>query len=204
MERTGWNSPEAGRSSGRRGPLLGNFEENILNQRLQPIRTVDGYRIKLKASGVFETKQLESRLEVSFFSAGVDSFPYLCQAKLDRRGYRIPKRGTLQVALLNPLGTIVKLFLLHYDLSDMPANSHTFLRQKTVLMPSKRVQYLIQFNIVSSKSARIYLNKDLKIFISRKSNLETASQLMSTNDNNQQLVEKSYDEMPADPKYYAR
>lgn len=201
-------------------PLLGNFEENILNQRLQPIRQVDGYRAKLKASSVSssnflaETRQLDERLEASFFAASSDSFPYLCRANLSAP-FRIPARGTLQVVLLNPLGTCVGLFLLRYDLADMPANSQTFLRQRQtvgLLAPTQRhLQYLIQFNIVSSKSARIYLNKDVKIFISKRAeHLVTASHLAhklpaaKRPEFGGNLVVESHVEMPANPKYFAR
>lgn len=118
-------------SAKRRGPLLGSFEENVLNNRLEPVRTVDGYSIELRASGHFQPRPLNSTLRVSFFSAG-DTFPYLGQIHFSNRGYRIPKKGTLQVTLFNPLGTVVKLFLLIYDLIDMPPNSQTFLRQRTV------------------------------------------------------------------------
>ena len=40
------------------------------------------------------------------------------------------------MTLFNPLGTVVKMFVVRYDLSDMPPNSHTFLRQRTLYMPS--------------------------------------------------------------------
>lgn len=42
--------------------------------------------------------------------------------------------------LFNPLGTVVKLFLLHYDLVDMPPNSQTFLRQRTVFLTGSEQQ----------------------------------------------------------------
>ena len=55
---------------------------------------------------------------------------------LGKKGYRIPDRGTIQLTLFNPLGTVVKMFVVMYDLSDMPPNSQTFLRQRTLYMPS--------------------------------------------------------------------
>jgi len=47
----------------------------------------------------------------------------------------VPDKGTLQVTLFNPLGTVVKMFVIMYDLTDMPPNSQTFLRQRTLYMP---------------------------------------------------------------------
>ena len=41
----------------------------------------------------------------------------------------------MTLALLNPNGTAVHVFLIQYDLSDMPANHRTFLRQRVVLLP---------------------------------------------------------------------
>lgn len=49
-------------------------------------------------------------------------------------GYAVPRRGQIQLLIKNPhLNVPVKLFLVPYDLSDMPAGSKTFLRQKICL-----------------------------------------------------------------------
>ena len=42
---------------------------------------------------------------------------------LGKKGYRVPQSGTIQVTLFNPLGTVVKMFVVMYDLNDMPPNS---------------------------------------------------------------------------------
>jgi hypothetical protein len=55
---------------------------------------------------------------------------------LGKKGYNVPRSGTIQVTLFNPLGTVVKMFVVIYDLADMPANSQTFLRQRTLYMPA--------------------------------------------------------------------
>ena len=54
-----------------------------------------------------------------------------CQGhiNLGKKGYRVPEAGTIQLTLFNPLGTVVKMFVVMYDLRDMPPNSQTFLRQ---------------------------------------------------------------------------
>ena len=46
-------------------------------------------------------------------------------------GYRIPPKGQIQLVVKNANQTAVKLFLVPYDLSDMPPGSKTFLRQKS-------------------------------------------------------------------------
>jgi hypothetical protein len=46
-------------------------------------------------------------------------------------GYRIPKKGQLQIIIKNPNKTAIKLFLIPYDLEDMPPRTKTFIRQKS-------------------------------------------------------------------------
>ncbi|KAG0046970.1 hypothetical protein BGZ83_007879 [Gryganskiella cystojenkinii] len=45
-------------------------------------------------------------------------------------GMRLPLRGQVQVMIKNPNKTVVKVFLVPYDFTDMPPGSKTFLRQK--------------------------------------------------------------------------
>lgn len=40
------------------------------------------------------------------------------------------------MTLFNPQGTVVKMFVILFDLTEMPPNSQTFLRQRTFFMPS--------------------------------------------------------------------
>ena len=121
--------------------LLGSFEESVLNGRLEPVSTVQGFRAEIGASGSFHPKHLSVPVTVFFYTLGGDnnnsvSSPYLGHINLGKKGYRIPDKGTIQVTLFNPMGTVVKMFVVMYDLTDMPANSQTFLRQRTLYMPS--------------------------------------------------------------------
>ena len=50
--------------------------------------------------------------------------------------YQVPRRGTVQLTLFNPQGTVVKMFVILFDLTEMPPNSETFLRQRTFFMPA--------------------------------------------------------------------
>ena len=50
-------------------------------------------------------------------------------------GYRVPPKGQIQLVIKNPNLTAVKLFLVPYDLTDMPAGSKTFIRQKSLITP---------------------------------------------------------------------
>lgn len=44
-------------------------------------------------------------------------------------------KGTITLALLNPNGIAIHLFLILYDFTDMPADHRTFIRQRILLIP---------------------------------------------------------------------
>lgn len=54
-------------------------------------------------------------------------------------GYRIPAKGQIQLVIKNPNKTAVKLFLVPYDLTSLPAGSKTFLQQKSYALPTTPV-----------------------------------------------------------------
>jgi len=168
--------------------LLGNFEESVLNGRLEPVSTVAGFTAEIGASGSFHPKHTTVPVTVFFYTLCDNnniSSPYLGHINLGKKGYRVPDKGTLQVTLFNPLGTVVKMFVVVYDLSDMPPNSQTFLRQRTLYMPSdgrgesdaerRWLRYLVHLRFASSKSGKIYLHTDIRMIIFRKSDLDTAA-----------------------------
>lgn len=144
-------------------PLLGSFEENALNNRLDPIRTVDGYVAEIRAASSQSklTRPLRKKFHVNIYSAGVGSFPYVGQVPIDGKGYKVPRAGTLQVTLFNPNGTLVKLFLLRYDLNDMPKNTQTILRQTTYFQPTSSIDE--HKSIVTNSSSEVHLQSSPEI-----------------------------------------
>ncbi|KAL8853855.1 MAG: hypothetical protein Q9221_001326 [Calogaya cf. arnoldii] len=103
-------------------------------------------------------------------------------------GYRIPQKGQLQIVIKNPNKTAVKLFLVPYDLEDMPGRTKTFIRQRCYLtdpvidgLPSQQrsesglsfgsspskgkptLRYLIHLNICSPSSGRYYLYQTIRV-----------------------------------------
>ncbi|KAJ0002034.1 hypothetical protein NQD34_001830 [Periophthalmus magnuspinnatus] len=123
--------------------LLGNFEECMLNYRLEPLGTVDGFTAEVGASGSFCPSHLTLPVDVSFYSVSDDNAPspYMGVINLEstgKRGYRVPPSGTIQVTLFNPNKTVVKMFVVMYDLRAMPAGHQTFLRQRTFSVPVRR------------------------------------------------------------------
>ncbi|XP_051896503.1 atos homolog protein A isoform X2 [Pristis pectinata] len=198
--------------------LLGNFEESILNFRLEPLGAVDGFTAEVGASGTFCPSHMTLPVEVSFYSVSDDNAPspYMGVINLEslgKRGYRVPPSGTIQVTLFNPNKTVVKMFVVIYDLREMPANHQTFLRQRTFSVPVKRetvghankeniiqteeriLRYLVHLRFQSSKSGKIYLHRDVRLLFSRKS-MEV--------DSGAAYELKSYTEFPTNPHFSAR
>ncbi|XP_072020007.1 atos homolog protein A-like [Amphiura filiformis] len=161
--------------------LLGNFEESVLNGRLEPLGTIDGFTAEIGASGSFCPKHIELPVTTFFYSVSDDDAPssyfgYVNLENIGRRGYHIPKCGTVQVTLFNPNKTVVKMFVMRYDLSDMPPNCQTFARQRIFYMPSnadlnddclKELRYLMHLRFQSSKSGKIYLHTDIRMIFAR-------------------------------------
>ncbi|KAH0284082.1 hypothetical protein M436DRAFT_55480 [Aureobasidium namibiae CBS 147.97] len=97
--------------------------------------------------------------------------------------YRIPEIGQLQIVIKNPNKTAVKLFLVPYDLADMPPGTKTFIRQRSYsagpiidqpisnltrfpnagLMEKPILRYLIHLNICSTQKGRYYLYGGIRV-----------------------------------------
>ncbi|XP_075988435.1 atos homolog atossa [Anticarsia gemmatalis] len=171
----------------RMGPstgLLGSFEESALKGRLEPVATVHGFSAELGASGSFCPPHLRLPVTVFFYAPGGTNAPYMGHINLGSSGYRVARSGTIQVSLFNPHGTLVKMFVVLYDLTRMPASARTFLRQRTLYMPAgaeppklqhKWLRYLIHLRFMTSKSGKLYLHTDIRIIVSRKADLDTAT-----------------------------
>jgi hypothetical protein len=175
--------------------LLGTFEESLLNGRMNPVGLVDGFYAEIGASGSFFPPHEILPVNASFYQVCEDiaASPYLGVLKLDslgsKRGYKVPNRGTVQVTLFNPNNTVVKMFVVMYDLSDMPPNNRTFLRQRTMYVPSSLtasakkseseqseqensqlksyLRYLIHLRFATTKSGKMYLHSDIKLIFAR-------------------------------------
>ncbi|XP_044739832.1 protein FAM214A [Chrysoperla carnea] len=203
-----------------RSGLLGTFEESVLHGRLEPVSTVQGFTAELGASGLFCPNHKTFPVTVFFYSLGdMDrmSVPYLGHINLGKKGYNVPKSGLVQITLFNPMGTVVKMFVISYDLSDMPANSQTFIRQRTLYLPQncpelqrpdleysdkwgqKYLRFLIHLRFMSSKSGRIYLHTDIRMIIFNKSDMDTATGLTEPGHEM-----RSFIYCPNNPKYSPR
>ncbi|PIK46731.1 hypothetical protein BSL78_16395 [Apostichopus japonicus] len=187
--------------------LLGNFEESVLNGRLEPLGTLGGFTAEIGASGSFCPKHVTYPVTVYFFSVADEDAPssyygHINLENLGKRGYRIPKAGTIQVILFNPNKTVVKMFVMRYDLSEMPPNCQTFARQRIFYMPSnadpdddseKQLRYLLHLRFQSSRSGRVYLHTDVRMIFARHCpDLESSLGTYEL---------RSFTEFPTDPRF---
>ncbi|KGL76806.1 Protein FAM214B, partial [Tinamus guttatus] len=197
--------------------LLGNFEESILKGRFAPSGRIEGFTAEIGASGSYCPQHATLPVDVTYFDISEHSAPSPFLGVIDlealgKKGYSVPKTGTIQVTLFNPNKTVVKMFLVTYDFQDMPANHMTFLRHRIFLVPvgeeegaaagsnnppgtgqPRRVLcYLMHLRFHSSKSGKIYLHDNIRLLFSRKS-IEVDSGIP--------YELKSFTEMPRNPCY---
>lgn len=212
--RSSWPSSSISRS------LLGNFEESILKGRFSPSGQIEGFTAEIGASGSYCPQHATLPVQVTYYDISEHSAPspflgVISLEPLGKKGYSIPKAGTIQVTLFNPNKTVVKMFLVTYNFDDMPVNHMTFLRHRIFLVPvedgvegkggatpgggvldrKKILCYLIHLRFQSSKSGKIYLHNDIRLLFSRKS-IEV--------DTGIPYELKSFTEVPKNPKYSPR
>ncbi|XP_011746429.2 atos homolog protein B isoform X2 [Macaca nemestrina] len=164
--------------------LLGNFEESLLRGRFAPSGHIEGFTAEIGASGSYCPQHVTLPVTVTFFDVSEQNAPAPFLGIVDlnplgRKGYSVPKVGTVQVTLFNPNQTVVKMFLVTFDFSDMPAAHMTFLRHRLFLVPvgeegnanptHRLLCYLLHLRFRSSRSGRLSLHGDIRLLFSRRS-----------------------------------
>ncbi len=98
--------------------------------------------------------------------------------------FPVPAAGLLQLVLCNPEKTGVKVFAIKYDFRTMPANTHTFLRQRTHVSSAAgtrgALRYAAHVRFVSSKRGQLYLYQDIRLIFAHRAPDVTEHQLTTT------------------------
>ncbi|KAL1923385.1 uncharacterized protein VTP21DRAFT_8365 [Calcarisporiella thermophila] len=165
------------------GNLVGSYEESLLSGRMSmhPSSPSIPFIAQIGVIGHGKCKHdlrcpghITVLFPAYFYSLGnEDQSPYVGHVDLGTHiprqniGYQLPPRGQLQIVIKNPNKTALKVFLLPYDFSDMPAGTKTFLRQTTAT-PTGGVCYALHAQFCCTDRRRIYLHKQLRVvFASR-------------------------------------
>ncbi|KAI7872888.1 hypothetical protein BDF14DRAFT_1749685 [Spinellus fusiger] len=150
------------------GPLVGSYEESLVSGRMSTLPSkpisfhcrigVIGYDCKpsLKCP-----PHLSIVFPASFYELKEEKSTHPIEACSLGDGYRIPPKGQLQIVIKNPNKTPVKLFLIPYDVTDMPRNTKTFLRQKSYAQDN-HLKYCVHVHLCR-KEKRVYLYKTVRV-----------------------------------------
>ncbi|CAM0137882.1 unnamed protein product [Umbelopsis sp. WA50703] len=187
------------------GSLVGSYEESILNGRMSTLPSkpitfhaqigVLGHgpckpalRCPPHVTLVFPSffYELEDTDSPTPYVGTIDLETGLTGDRFKRKPgyYRLPPKGQIQIVIKNPNKTAVKLFLIPYDLSDMPADTKTFLRQKSFAVPESNgghdskssskatLRYAIHLQACCTEKKHIYLFKHIRVVFSNRASSE--------------------------------
>ena len=82
--------------------------------------------------------------------------------------YQIPRKGQLQLLIKNANRTVIKVFLIPYDFTDMPKHSKTFLRHKSFSVENSGLRYALHLNFVCPREHRIFVHKSIRVVFSQR------------------------------------
>lgn len=192
--------------------LVGSYEESLLSGRMSaPSSQPVPFHIKLGALGSGKNcpaklkfpKHLSTQFDAVFYDHDLHETgthgrgsPYVGVIDLEHHykttrdqskahkfpGYRIPRKGQIQLIISNLQKTAVKLFLVPYDMSNLKPAQKTFIRQKVYVQEGsgKTLFQAVHFQVASPAKGRYYLYGDLRLVFQNRASTADASSLVSS------------------------
>lgn len=148
------------------GPFAGSFEESLVAGRMAnyPSVVYQGFTADIGVHGKNRRGKVvaPAHLKLSFSSRVYfhvsKNTPYVGTIHLEQP-YELPPVGVVQLVVFNPMKTPLKTFLVKYDVSDMPLNTKTFVRQTIHSSRPRTLQYAVQLRIICVANARRRRNR---------------------------------------------
>ncbi|KAJ2965033.1 hypothetical protein NQZ79_g104 [Umbelopsis isabellina] len=163
-------------------PLVGSFEECLLNNRMstKPTTSIQ-FNATIHAVARGSGKKRENfrtsgpiALDFEAHMYELDGKPLPYAGTIDVHAqHRIPPKGQLQILIVHGERGAVKVFIVPYDLRDMAANHSTFLRRREYVTPengSKTLKYAIHIPVKSSKHRHLHLHGPIRVVFSNQAN----------------------------------
>lgn len=167
-------------------PFVGSFEECLLNNRMSttPTGTIQ-FQANICAVARGSVKKRENfrpsrpltlDFEAHMYELDGKPLPYAGSIDLghSHSQYRIPPKGQLQVLIIHGDRGAVKVFVVSYDLRDMPANHSTFIRRREYVATRdsgmNTLKYAIHIPIKSTKHRQLHLHGPIRVIFSNNSN----------------------------------
>jgi len=180
-------------------PFIGSFEASLLAGRMSHAKTnvFQGFSAQLVVTGrEFAGEHMRLEFDANYCVVDADTdvvaLPYVSDVMLPQRGYEVPAKGVVELTLFNPSRTPIKTFLVPYDVSEMPAQTKTFMRQRIFCTGAGErdvLKYAVHLKVCSPRRRRYFLYKYVRVVFP-----------FRQPDANQQLSVRF--DMPVDPTFF--
>eukprot|EP01103_Thecamoeba_quadrilineata_P002649 TRINITY_DN12565_c0_g1_i1.p1 TRINITY_DN12565_c0_g1~~TRINITY_DN12565_c0_g1_i1.p1 ORF type:complete len:238 (-),score=28.46 TRINITY_DN12565_c0_g1_i1:117-803(-) len=168
-QREGGQSLRDSTSPSKPESFVGSFEQNIMSGHMYTIPKLKfpGFMVDIGANGKnFQPPHFRRHIEVDCYDnlQAVDCpLPYVATIDLENFRYRISAKGLIQLTIFNPTKTPQKTFLVQYDITDMPAQTKTYIRQRIISAQTKHLYYAVQLRIISPQKRKYYLSGTIRV-----------------------------------------